>query len=219
MEHDESFSSPSDNVLRIDSVGGTAGGYRLILEDGSSFFVLPRFLEGVGFSEGDELSVEEVRELASLAYRSELEAAEHKAIEFLARREHTALQIEQKLLKRNFSRQVIQDLLPHLTDTNRLNEERYASEWLRVRMRRNPIGPAKAVATLREHGVPEGVIRAVLTEYEEEHPGCWVEAAARSVRKMPDRGKISREKCVQRLYRRGFSRREVDEIDIGALLG
>lgn len=191
----------------------------MILEDGSSFFILSRFLEESGFSEGDILTPEEVEELAALAYRSEFEAAREKAIELLARREHTALQLERKLLKREFSRQVILDLLPDLTDANQLNEERYATEWLRVRMRRNPLGPAKAIATLQEHGVPEGVVRRVLEAYEEEHPGCWVEAAERTVRKMPDRRKLSREKCLQRLYRRGFSRAQIEQIDVDGLIG
>lgn len=218
-ELDGSSSSPSDNLLRVDSIGGTVGGYRVVLEDGSSFFVSFRRWEDISIAEGDELSPQAVSELGALSYRSEFEVAQDKAVELLARREHTSFQLEQKLLKREFSRQVVSDLLPFLKEKNYLNERRYAEEWLRVRMRRNPFGPAKARATLLEHGVPESIVRDVLEQYETEHPDAWIEAAERAVRKMPDRGRITPEKCAQRLLRRGFSPSHFRSIDLDQLLG
>jgi regulatory protein len=218
-ELDGSSSSPSDNLLQVESVGGTVGGYRVVLEDGSSFFVSTRLFKELSISEGDRLDPEEVSELASLSYRSQFDLARDKALELLARREHTALQLQQKLYKRGFPREVIADVLAQLQDRNELSERRYAEEWLRVRMRRNPLGPAKARATLLDHGVPESIIREVLGEYESEYPDCWTEGAERSVRKMPDRGRISREKAIQRLMRRGFSPSHLEGIDFDVLLG
>lgn len=214
-----SSSSPSDNLLQVESIGGTVGGYRVVLEDGSSFFVSTPLYKRLSISEWDRLSSEEVSELASLSYRSHFDLAREKALELLARREHTALQLQQKLYKRDFPREVIADVLGQLKEKNELNERRYAEEWLRVRMRRNPLGPTKARATLLEQGVPESLIREVLEEYEAEHPDCWLEAAERTVRKMPDRGRISREKAIQRLVRRGFSGPQLEGIDLDALLG
>lgn len=218
-ELDGSSSSPSDNLLTIESIRGTVGGYRVVLEDGSSFFVSTGRFKELALSEGDRLDREEVAELAALSYRSHFDLAREKALELLARREHTAFQLDQKLYKRDFPREVIADLLAQLKERNELNERRYAEEWLRVRMRRNPLGPAKARATLLDHGVPESIIREVLEAYETEHPDCWLEAAERAVRKMPDRGRISREKAIQRLMRRGFSGAQLEGIDLDALLG
>lgn len=218
-ELDGSSSSPSDNLLRVESIGGTVGGYRVVLEDGSSFFVSTPLYKKLSITEGERLGPDAVSELAALSYRSHFDLAREKALELLSRREHTALQLQQKLYKRDFPREVIADVLGQLKERNELNERRYAAEWLRVRMRRNPLGPAKARATLLEHGVPESTARDVLEQYETEHPGCWVDAAERVVRKMPDRARISREKAIQRLMRRGFSGPQLEGIDLDTLLG
>jgi len=214
-----SSSSPSDNLLRVESIGGTVGGYRVVLEDGSSFFVSSSHFKELSISEGDRLTREVQGELSSLSYRSRLKLAREKALSFLARREHTGLEIEQKLHKRDFSPQVIADVVAQLKEKNELNERRYAEEWLRVKMRRNPVGPAKARASLLERGVPEGVILRVMEEHETEQPDCWREAAEKAVRKMPDRRRISKEKCIQRLLRRGFSGSHLEGIDLETLLG
>lgn len=218
-EHDGSSSSPSDNLLEIESVGGTVGGYRVVLEDGSSFFVSTSLFKELGLSEGDRLNPEEHAELASASYRSQFQLAREKALSFLARREHTGLEIEQKLHKRDFPREVINDVVAQLKERNELDEGRYAEQWLRVKMRRNPLGPAKARATLLERGVPEGTVLRVLEELETEQPDCWREAAERVVRKMPDRRRITKEKCIQRLMRRGFSGAHLEGMDLDALLG
>lgn len=219
VEHDGSSSSPSDNLLEVESVGGAVGGHRVVLEDGSSFFVSASHFKELSLSEGDRLTGEEQAELASRSYRSQLQIAREKALSFLARREHTGLEIEQKLHKRGFPREVITDVVAQLEERNELDEHRYAEEWLRVRLRRTPLGPAKARATLLERGVPEGIALRVLEELEKEYPDCWREAAERAVRKMPDRGRIRKEKCVQRLMRRGFSGSHLEGIDFDALLG
>ncbi len=218
-EHGGSSSSPSDSRLTVDSVGGAVGGHRVVLDDGSSFFVSEAIWRERPYEPGERLDHDELSELHARSYRSTLEAARAKAVAFLARREHTALQLRRKLFKREFPEHVINDLVSELLDRRLLSEERYAEEWLRVRMRRNPGGPALMKATLLEHGVPEAVVRETVTRYEEEHPGCWIEAARRSVGKMPDRRRIHRDRCVQRLRRRGFSDQEIRELDLDRLLG
>lgn len=178
---------------------------RVMLTDGSSFFVSSKDRAFLGVAEGVEVSVSE---LSARAFRHALSLAEAKALEFLARREHTGREIAQKLEQRGFDSHVISECVAKLKDNDSIDETRFAEYYIESRLRKAPRGRMAIAAELQERGVPRGIVQSALSAYEQEHPGAFAEALRRALRKAGADG-ASPQRIAGRLSRRGFSAGEV----------
>ncbi len=104
----------------------------------------------------------------------------NQALAYLARREHTAFELKQKLLKKNYTHQHIDPTLETLAQQNLLSEYRFAQNFILNRQRKNPEGKillrqrllAKGVnredaeRALEEAFTDELLIEAVIKAYE-----------------------------------------------------
>jgi regulatory protein len=176
-----------------------------LLTDGSSFFVSPKDQQALEAQEGAEISL---RELSARAYRHALDLAYAKALELLARREHTAEEIARKLEHRNFDPQIISECVVKLKDTNSIDETRFAEYYIASRLRKSPRGRVAIRAELLQRGVDRNTADAAISSYEAENPNAFEESLRRAAEKAV-RDAPSREKLAQRLARRGFSAAEV----------
>lgn len=86
-----------------------------------------------------------------------------KALELLARREHSRLELRQKLLQRGFSAADTEVVLEQLTAERLLDEGRYAELYAAHRADKG-YGPLRIASELRERGVPEAVVTAALAQ-------------------------------------------------------
>ena len=75
-----------------------------------------------------------------------------KGIELLARREHSRLELKQKLLVRGYSEQEINTLLETLETENLQSDARFAECYVRSRLAAG-FGPLRIEAELQERGV------------------------------------------------------------------
>ena len=75
-----------------------------------------------------------------------------KAIELLARREHSWLELRQKLVQRGFSSSSIELVLDQLMEDRLLHEGRYAELYVCSRVDRG-YGPLRIAGELRERGI------------------------------------------------------------------
>ncbi|HLB58208.1 MAG TPA: regulatory protein RecX [Coxiellaceae bacterium] len=80
-----------------------------------------------------------------------------KAIQLLARREHSRLELKQKLLARNYSEQEINTLLETLETKNLQSDARFAACYVRSRLAAG-FGPLRIEAELQERGVSSSLI-------------------------------------------------------------
>ncbi|HXG29644.1 MAG TPA: regulatory protein RecX [Nevskiales bacterium] len=87
------------------------------------------------------------------------------ALRLLARREHSTLELERKLLQRGYSPELIESTLSGLAAEGLLSETRYAGEWVRSRIARGQ-GPAKIRTELRHRGLTDAQIRQALAAAE-----------------------------------------------------
>jgi len=78
-----------------------------------------------------------------------------QALQYLARREHTELELRQKLLKKGYSQIHITPTLETLVQQNLLSEYRYAQSFILSRQRKNPEGKT----LLRQRLLAKGVNR------------------------------------------------------------
>ncbi len=84
-----------------------------------------------------------------------------KSIDYLSRREHSRLELKQKLLIKQFSEQDINAELDFLISKDLQSDERFAHTY--VRSRKNAgFGPKRIESELRERGVDEAVIAAAV---------------------------------------------------------
>ncbi len=92
-----------------------------------------------------------------------------KALELLARREHSRLELRQKLLQRGYPSEGIEWVLSQLTDERWLDEARYAEVYAHSRVDKG-YGPLRIACELRERGVPDALVATTLAALDE----CWL---------------------------------------------
>ena len=128
-----------------------------------------------------------------------------QAMQYLARREHTALELKQKLLKKNYPQTQINPTLDSLAEQNLLSEYRYAQSFILSRQRKNPEGKILLRQRLMAKGVNrEDAERALEEAFTEE---LLVEAVSKAYQVAIR--KFDPETARQKLFARGFTPSEL----------
>ena len=86
-----------------------------------------------------------------------------RALRLLARREHSRFELARKLAGGGFDDQEIAHLLDEFEGKNWLSDRRFAESW--VADHRAKAGSVKLAFELRQRGVNDAIIEAVLSEY------------------------------------------------------
>lgn len=175
-----------------------------LFSDGSSF-LLPH-----GFAEKNSLYPGKVLDSSNillLEKKASIYAAELKCLEFLGVREHTAAQLEQKLLKRGYRLEIIHEVLDILQAEGSIDEERFSIAWIHSRLNRHPEGMLKLKAGLMKAGVKRSLAERILSEQinEDEQMSILKRAAERIEKRNPGNEK----KLIKKLYSKGFSYKQV----------
>jgi len=126
-----------------------------------------------------------------------------RATALLARREHSAHELKQKLAKLGLGAEVLSDAIEALRDEGLQSDRRFAGSFVRERMLRGQ-GPQRIQQELRQRGVSPELIEAAL----DEEGGCWRQRAQEVLRKKygatPPADAKARMKRQQFLVYRGF---------------
>jgi regulatory protein len=86
-----------------------------------------------------------------------------RAMNLLARREHSVTELKNKLLKANFDIDDIYKVIAKLTETGLQSDERFAENYLRYRSQRG-FGFQRIRLELKERGVTDEIINDTLHE-------------------------------------------------------
>ncbi|MDN3517967.1 regulatory protein RecX [Aquisalimonas lutea] len=136
------------------------------------------------------------------------EEAYETGVRLLARREHASRELAQKLARRGFSGDVVNDVVDRLFREGYLSDDRFTEAFVRQRCEQGQ-GPLKIIAALAERGIDEALARQYLDRQDVD----WIEQArlARSRRfgeNLPaDRREWARQ--ARFLASRGFSSEQV----------
>jgi regulatory protein len=95
--------------------------------------------------------------VADSEIKKEFTATLHRAIDLLARREHSAQELVAKLTQKGFELHVIQEVLDRLQSESLQSDDRYAEAFVNERMRRGH-GPVKILSELNNKGVSQSLI-------------------------------------------------------------
>ena len=134
-----------------------------------------------------------------------------KAMDLLARREHSRLELYQKLKQRQFEPNVINCELDKLLDEGLQSDERFAEAFLRSRIDKGK-GPNIILSELLQRGVDELLVSNVLESISE---GQWCEVAYETMnKKLGNESELDYDKqlkLMKFLSNRGFTRSQIEK--------
>ncbi len=136
-------------------------------------------------------------------------ACRRRALDLLARREHSRLELERKLSDRAFESTIIDDVLDRLQDDGLLDEGRFIGSFVRTRVGKGQ-GPARIEAELGQRGIDGSRVQTWLRDAELN----WSSLAAgvREKRFGPGRPESFEERVRQTKYLRyrGFDSEQIN---------
>ena len=129
-------------------------------------------------------------------------SAEHAAVSYLERAEHSTELLRRKLKQKGHSDTAIQKALEYAQKRNWLSDERYAGAFLRNRSIRKAEGRTRLLAELAVRGISRDTAEKALEEFfAQKSEASLLEKAADKLKKQ---GK-TKEQAQQALIRLGFS--------------
>lgn len=105
--------------------------------------------------------------IEEVAIKKQASTARKDTERYLAKSEHTASQLRKHLLKRKYHEQVIKDTLEWAERSNLVDDERYASIFLRSHSSKSPMGTFRIRAELQRKGINGGIIDSILEEHDD----------------------------------------------------
>ena len=131
------------------------------------------------------------------------------AMNYLARREHSRRELEQKLAQKDFSSAEIKGALDRLIEDGLLSDARFAESYVNARRQRGS-GPLKIQAELKMRGVNDEIV----ARYLEPQDASWRELAEEARRKrfgevLPDEY-AQRMRQARFLQQRGFTHEQIN---------
>jgi len=131
-----------------------------------------------------------------------------KAVKLLVTREHSRMEIETKLAKRDVSTEIIDAVLEQLHREGYQCDIRFASVFTEQRLRKG-FGPLSIRAKLQERGIDRSIISDAINELDTD----WVEQAVNALHsrfnalELADQSQRQRGRVARFLQSRGFSPR------------
>ncbi len=182
--------------------GSSGEGYFALSKENPPFFISPKQLAAWHLEEGAQLDEAQYLRIKALHAAS---ACMEQAVKYLAMREHTAKELRQKLMQKQYAPDTIATTLATLQGSGAQSDERYAEILVRSRQSRNPEGKVMLLRRLAEKGVSSQLARRVVDEAFAGNGEMYVRTAwDMAWRQSPDR-----QKCLARMQRKGFSYGEV----------
>lgn len=177
-------------------------GYQVLVHEGFPFFITADVFRAQHLSVGQELSEAQCSELKALQQKRNCYS---QAMVYLARREHTALELTQKLVQKGYEIPIIRPTLEQLAEENLLSEYRYALLAIEQRQKKSPEGRILMAQRLAAKGVNrEDAQRALDELYQEESIVEYVQKAYLQAVK-----KVGEDKVRYHLQKKGFSSYEI----------
>ena len=131
-------------------------------------------------------------------------SAKSVAVKLLSRREHSAFEIRDKLLRRDFEEEEIAQTITELQQGGWLSDERFAEAYIRMRQQKG-FGPIRIAIELNERGVDESIVDSYLHDGDE----SWLQTLTQQYSKKYKNKAIedynAKAKRIRFLQYRGFS--------------
>jgi regulatory protein len=131
-------------------------------------------------------------------------SAKSVAVKLLSRREHSALELRDKLLKRDFNEEEITRAIAELQQGGWLSDERFAEVYIRMRQQKG-YGPIRIAMELNERGVDEDIVGKYLHQDDESWQQILEQQYLKKYRNKPIEDYNDKAKRIRFMQYRGFS--------------
>ena len=129
------------------------------------------------------------------------------AMDYLARREHSRLELTRKLSSKGFNQTEISSTLDQLEQDNLLNDARFAEAYAQSRVNRG-YGPVRIRTELQERGVATEMIDQALEAWADDWSGLAAKQQQKKFKKMAT-DFTERSKQARFLQYRGFTAEQI----------
>ncbi len=126
------------------------------------------------------------------------------AIRYLARREHSVVELTQKLKRKGFVSSEITPLIERLQAENKQSDERFAESLIRSRIGAGK-GPSWLEQELGQHGLPVSLVRELDVDWEV----LAIQARAKRFGLQPIQDQNEKARQVRFLQYRGFTLQQI----------
>jgi regulatory protein len=194
---DSSSPNADLHIERVEKRGAGRDRVRLHLSDGSSLSILEDVYAEHGLGRGSAI---DPRRMQSVLDDSMQREARRTALRLVARSPQTRAGLKRKLLKRGFAPAACESAIDRMAELGYVDDQRFAEQWLEIRLQRHDEGRAALIAGLARRGVPRAaaeqtVERMVPRESEEQ-------ALRRAIQRYG--GRLSGRRLAARLAAAGF---------------
>jgi regulatory protein len=125
------------------------------------------------------------------------------ALNYLARREHTKLELQRKLATKGFAADDIAEAINKLESQGLQSNERFVESYVAMRCKRG-FGPIRITKELSERGVYQELIDQFLLEYKSSWPKLAKEAHRKKFGEKIPNELHEQAKQMRYLYQKGF---------------
>lgn len=135
----------------------------------------------------------------------------HSALNLLTRRDHSRMELQQKLGRKNYTTEDIEPVLDRLSSAGLLDDQRFAESYLRYRRSRG-FGPMRIRMELQTKGITESMIAEVIQMTD----NAWF-TDVRNVWQKQFKGRLpadnsERARQMRFLYNRGFTQEQINSV-------
>jgi len=127
-----------------------------------------------------------------------------KAIDILSRREHSRLELRQKLLTKGFPTELIEMVLQQLVQDNLLSEERFIDNFIHSRINKG-YGPLRIQQELRQRGIEKEMIQQAIDNNDEKWQQSAIQVRQKRFGTSLPKTPLERQKQSRFLLYRGFT--------------
>ncbi len=157
-------------------------------------------------SVGIDISEDELEKLILLSSEIDVKT---KALQLLTRRSHSALELKNKLLKRNFGADIISKILIQLEERNYLDDENFAFLFAEEKITKKKQSLNKVKADLFQRGISKQIIDEIIEKYQDD------EIILKNIKYLADKklsflqhkysdNEVLKHKIVEYLFRKGY---------------
>lgn len=190
-------------ITKISTQQKNAERYNIFLDEQYAFSVDEEVLARFQLKKGLELAE---LDLFQIQYEDDIRKATNSAIQYLSHRMRSEHEIRTYLKKKDQEEEVIEAVMRKLHELRYVNDEEFAAAYVRTQVNTTHKGPGNIARELREKGLDEKHIEAVMQEYSDElrveHAVLLGSKTARQNSRLSER--MIKQKIEQALLRKGY---------------
>ncbi|MFH1194070.1 MAG: regulatory protein RecX [bacterium] len=184
--------------MEISSLTKNGNNVEILTDDGTEFEIRYEIVVKNGLKKGDELTEEKI---GLLQIENEKFAIRETSFRLLSRRIHSEKELKQKLSRKYFHKQIIDETIESLKQGQYLDDKDFAEKFTEEKIRRKKLGLDKIKSQLILKGISGEIIKECISSHQSTEllKENALNLAAKKIQSLQKRN-VETKKIKQRLY-------------------